>query len=230
MQDCVSLRVTTRRKPLTLSRYAVLYGSSDAQEHPLYSEARPGKCEAYTWDATSGSEVPGVPFDAARLPPNIEPGSVDIVVLIFVFSALHPREWAAAAQNIYEMLKPRTGMVFLRDYGRHDMPQLRFRKNRLLSDNFYARGDGTRVYFFAPQELYEIFNAAPRVERADTAAGTLRPTDVAVTEAGSDVADRRAQAHRFDTLQLAVDRRLLVNRKERKRMYRVWLQAKLRKR
>ena len=119
-----------------------------------------------------------------------------------MLSALHPREWHAAAENVYQALKPRTGLVLLRDYGRHDMPQLRFKKNRLLSENFYVRGDGTRVYFFTPDELSSVFDVAP--------ADTTSPA-------------------RFRALQMAVDRRLLVNRKERKRMYRIWLQAKLQK-
>ncbi|KAG1897074.1 S-adenosyl-L-methionine-dependent methyltransferase [Suillus fuscotomentosus] len=133
------------------------------QTNALYSSPPVGKIEAAVWDLSS----PGI------LPPGVEPGTVDIIILVFVLSALHPNEWGKAIANIHKMLKP-GGLVLFRDYGRHDLTQLRFKSGRLLEDNFYIRGDKTRVYFFELDELALIFTGS----RASPAQKTSTITEV----------------------------------------------------
>ncbi|KAL5492311.1 hypothetical protein ACEPAI_3758 [Sanghuangporus weigelae] len=136
-----------------LHLYAFDYSSHAVklvQHNELYLSSSAGSIRSSVWDLTSTD----------GLPEGIAPSSIDIVVLIFVLSALHPNEWARAVSNIYKMLRP-GGLVVLRDYGRHDLTQLRFKEGRLLEDNFYIRGDKTRVYFFELDDIAVMFTGSP---------------------------------------------------------------------
>ncbi|KAH9851883.1 methyltransferase [Lenzites betulinus] len=137
------------------------------QNNPLYISPPLGTIEAAVWDLT-----------ASTLPPSLSPGTVDILTLVFVMSALHPQEWANAVSNVHKLLKP-GGLLLLRDYGRYDLTQLRFKGGRLLDDNFYIRGDKTRVYFFELDELALLFTGspAPAAAKADTTVQVVEETD-----------------------------------------------------
>ncbi|MCO5609191.1 hypothetical protein L7F22_063414 [Adiantum nelumboides] len=105
---------------------------SVVKSNPLYAEPACGTCKASVWDLTSA-----LPDGSPSIPSDIAPHSLDIVVLIFVLSALHPNEWQRAIANVRHLLKT-DGIVLVRDYGRHDLPQVRFGKGRMMDDNFYG--------------------------------------------------------------------------------------------
>ncbi|GME75356.1 unnamed protein product [Ambrosiozyma monospora] len=144
-----------------------------------------GKCHASVWDLANTE---------GELPEELEPHSVDVAIMVFVFSALNPDQWKQAIVNLAKVMKP-NGKVLFRDYGRYDLAQVRFKKNRYLQENFYVRGDGTRVYFFTEEELIGIFKGD----------------------------DEKKEV--FKNVKIASDKRLLVNRKKQLKMYRCWIQA-----
>lgn len=78
-----------------------------------------------------------------RLVDNVPAEMVNIASLIFVLSAIHPDYFVAVLKNISEVLKP-GGLLIFRDYGLHDMAQIRFGRGNKLAENFYVRQDGTR--------------------------------------------------------------------------------------
>ncbi|QPG74957.1 hypothetical protein FOA43_002296 [Brettanomyces nanus] len=108
---------------------------------------RTGNCQASVWDLAN---------EEGKLPEGLDAHSVDISVMIFVFSALNPSQWHFAVENMKKLMKP-GGKILFRDYARYDLAQVRFKKDRLLEENFYIRGDGTRVYFFTEDEIRHIF-------------------------------------------------------------------------
>lgn len=115
------------------------------RQHNLYDERY---MRAFPCDITTG-EVFG----------TLAEGSLDIATLIFVLSAIHPEKFRAVAANIFRLMKP-GGMVLFRDYGLYDMAQLRFKPGHKIGENFYMRQDGTRSYYFAEQEVGDLFREA----------------------------------------------------------------------
>ena len=133
--------------------------SSSSTISPSTSEGESGIHEEFK-HINEAKNAKGLPDDRTKdhiiLPPGLEPESVDVVMLIFVFSSLSPSQWRDAVRNIYSLLRP-GGHVLFRDYARGDLAQVRFRGGRYLQENFYVRGDGTRVYFFDKDELRRIW-------------------------------------------------------------------------
>ncbi|XP_023359891.1 tRNA N(3)-methylcytidine methyltransferase METTL2A isoform X1 [Sarcophilus harrisii] len=113
------------------------------------SEYDPSRCFAFVHDLCDEDKDYPIPRE-----------SLDIIILIFVLSSIVPDKMQNAINRLSYLLKP-GGMFLLRDYGRYDMAQLRFKTGRCLSENFYVRGDGTRVYFFTQAflDVKPIFTA-----------------------------------------------------------------------
>lgn len=173
---------------------------------------------ADVWDVAATGEE--------SLPPGLEEGSVDVVILIFIFSAIAPFEWDRALRNVHRVLKP-GGRVLFRDYGRGDLAQVRFKKGKYMEENFYVRGDGTRVYFFDEKELRYMWSEwtpekgmGSYTEREDDAGNEQPDTEPPVT----------ATKGAFEIEHLGIDRRLIVNRQSKLKMYRCWMQGLFRKR
>ncbi|KAL8685995.1 MAG: hypothetical protein Q9224_005589, partial [Gallowayella concinna] len=169
----------------------LIRGSDEYDEEHLRAEV---------WDVAS-----------LELPPGLEEGSVDVVLMVFVFSALHPTQWMQAVSNIRRLLRP-GGEVCFRDYGRGDLAQVRMKKGRWMEENFYIRGDGTRVYFFGRDELKDIWTGE-----------MFKNDEMAAITATSGLSPY------FDVASLGVDRRLLINRHKQLKMYRCWMQGRFQK-
>ncbi|KAI3656953.1 hypothetical protein MP638_004212 [Amoeboaphelidium occidentale] len=164
------------------------------KSHPEYDAS---KITAVQYDLTSTeSDIPMVDRDG-NLQQAFEENSVDAILAVFVLSAVEPHALSRVMKKFHKWLKP-GGMLLIRDYGRFDMAQLRFKPERLINkDNeVYIRGDNTLVHFFTLEEMESLATADDQ----------------------------------FEIVQSGYDRRLIVNRLEKKKMHRVWVQCKFRRR
>ncbi|XP_022142829.1 uncharacterized protein LOC111012843 isoform X2 [Momordica charantia] len=94
---------------------------------------------------------------ADNLSNHVSPSSIDVVMMIFVLSAVSPEKMSQVLQNVKKVLKP-TGNVLFRDYATGDLAQERFDcKDQKISENFYVRGDGTRAFYFSNEFLTSTF-------------------------------------------------------------------------
>ena len=86
----------------------------------------------------------------------VVPESLDFVLMIFALSAMEPGTMEVAVARAFKYLKP-GGLLFFRDYGEHDLAQLRFKAGKCIDDKLYVRGDGTRCYFFNQEFMEDLF-------------------------------------------------------------------------
>ncbi|WAR51996.1 hypothetical protein PtB15_1B434 [Puccinia triticina] len=189
--------------------YALDYSAKAVElvkKNPLYD---PKKCLGAVWDMSSSD-----------IPEQITSQSLDVIIMIFCFSALHPKEWSQTVRNLWKMLKP-GGKLLFRDYGRYDLAQLRMKGSRFLEANLYVRGDGTRVYFFDKDELAEIICQDIQVDSPPNS--HVEATETSPPKSAPN--EMKQPSCKFEPIKLVVDRRLLLNRARKLKMYRIWLQG-----
>ncbi|TFJ87940.1 hypothetical protein NSK_001286 [Nannochloropsis salina CCMP1776] len=116
------------------------------KNHPFYKNSR--RCFAWVQDVV---DTPSLPTFLTQ-----NGGQADLCLCMYALSAMAPDKIRLVAHKIWAALKP-GGRVLIRDYGRWDEAQLRFKRGHRLGENFYLRSDGTRAYYFSVEDLREMF-------------------------------------------------------------------------
>ncbi|XP_074194040.1 tRNA N(3)-cytidine methyltransferase METTL8, mitochondrial isoform X4 [Rhinolophus sinicus] len=125
--------------------YCCDFSSGAVELVKSHSAYRAAQCCAFVHDVCDD----GLPYP-------FPDGILDVILLVFVLSSIHPDRMQGVVNRLSKLLKP-GGMLLFRDYGRYDKTQLRFKMGHCLSENFYVRGDGTRAYFFTKGEVHNMF-------------------------------------------------------------------------
>ncbi|KAJ1621895.1 S-adenosyl-L-methionine-dependent methyltransferase [Pavlovales sp. CCMP2436] len=181
--------------------------------HPSFEPAR---CTACVWDVADERGLPGC----------VAEDSVDAALLIFVLSALPPSAFERAARNVFTALKP-GGLLLFRDYGSCDEKQRKFNRcGTKLGESWYARQNGTMVYFFDTAQIDALFVKCG-FEPVPVPAAPI-PASI-----GSDAASGGGAAVSLGAASLGgaarFDKLLTVNRKTSEKLWRVWVTGRYRK-
>jgi len=115
-----------------------------------YAENR---CKAFVCDISDSQ------LELTDLSTKIESNSLDIALMVFVLSAIAPEKFEWVLQKVANALKP-GGKLLFRDYGVYDMTHVRYAAKattKKLNENYYVRGDGTRVYYFTKEGTTQLF-------------------------------------------------------------------------
>ncbi|XP_037665797.1 tRNA N(3)-methylcytidine methyltransferase METTL2A isoform X2 [Choloepus didactylus] len=99
--------------------YCCDFSSTAVELVQTNSEYEPSRCFAFVHDLCDEDKNYPMPK-----------GSLDIIILIFVLSSIVPDKMQKAIDRLSSLLRP-GGLMLLRDYGRYDMAQLRFKKEEL---------------------------------------------------------------------------------------------------
>ena len=75
--------------------------------------------------------------------------------MVFVLSAIHPDKHKQVMHNLARVLKP-GGVLLFRDYALYDMTMIRFSPGSKICDRLYVRQDGTRSFFFTPEDIQKL--------------------------------------------------------------------------
>ncbi|KNC75390.1 hypothetical protein SARC_12084 [Sphaeroforma arctica JP610] len=90
------------------------------REHERYNQKR---CTGFVCDISNPEhDIP------------IEEGSLDVITMIFVLSAVQPAKFHIALDRAARLLKPGSGLLLFRDYGEYDMSQLRFKRGKFAGE------------------------------------------------------------------------------------------------
>jgi SAM-dependent methyltransferase len=133
--------------------YACDFSSEAIEILRSHEEYDKKKCDAFVCDMTQ--------IESSSFP--CEKGQLDLIVIIFVLSAIKPEKQLESIKNLVKYLKP-GGKILFRDYGQYDLAQLRFKPGKCIEKNFYVRGDGTLVKFFTEDEIDKLFTACGLVK------------------------------------------------------------------